>query len=736
MKNITEYNEFVKLSKSNKLNELNETPKGDTGGYGGGGDTYFANVKGNLAGAENTLVGSAVLKLFGFIKRKGLQMYMKKVLKPKLGRVYMNGVLRYATQNGIGNFARKQFFEIEKIEDKKRVAVEEQVKFEKEGVNGLSAFEKGAEVKKKSGELLEDGQYIVVMNDAQFTIKGGKIEKLTPGVDSTSTDESTKEESKPDEKIIAQIDDDELEQYRKKLEEELKKQEEEGVKADQDIIDECASIIKSISDNKGSLDDDDVKSIQLQVNKIDKNIDQMRNMGLNEIEKLLKKEDLKNRTEIRKDKLIYEANILQLLKLRKFLLDVINNKETKKVEPEITSKSSTETIKEPVVISAKEPVTVGESHIYEAELAVDVKDKKLRDKEVLPTKVKTTKIGDELQEIAKSGDAVDLNNEEFYKQFEDEKHRKGVTDTILRDKADIAKIQLAADRIISGNAKQENAWKKMVENVKSMYSKFMVTDLVDPYNVMKSSSDADIEKWTKQNGKTGGEAAKLETVKQGADASKNKNFVRATEKIIKLSKLGRSDTSIMKLEFYKGPNDSTDYYIVENTTSGIKGLNLYRLLGTISFDKISEHTETDFKSLVKKSYPSLISPIIDDSGMDKEGKGIRAVYVVYGSEKHLSTGTSNNIVTMMYLFANKKEIDFDKSESYVFKIKNFETKTDYDLPSTSAINPSKPYKVNLRVDESSLTRIVNNESFVEYTKYDISNESAVKKMEGLNSLFS
>ncbi|GAF79072.1 unnamed protein product, partial [marine sediment metagenome] len=82
MKNILEFNDFKQYKKTDLITE-----KIDHG-------AYFENVEGNLAGAENTLIGGALMKLFGFIKRKGMQAYLSTVLKQKLGRVYFDNILR------------------------------------------------------------------------------------------------------------------------------------------------------------------------------------------------------------------------------------------------------------------------------------------------------------------------------------------------------------------------------------------------------------------------------------------------------------------------------------------------------------------------------------------------------------------------------------------------------------------------------------------------------------------
>ena len=722
MNNLTPYNEFRKIAESRKhlLKEATTTTP-DTGGYGKGagggayGDTYFANVKGNLAGAENTLVGSAALKLFGFIKRKGMQMYMKKVLKPKLGRVYMNGILRYCVQNGIGNFSRKLYFEVAKIVDGKLAKEHKKVSFEKDGKNGMPAFSVGADIKLEDGGTIEDGLYKLFSNDANFTVENGKISKI----EGIAEPESEKDEEDKVQ-IADELEDDELDKYRKDL---LDREDLKDVEPDKDILDMFNKIVKDI---KGSeITEKDIPKLRELIHKIDKIIAQMRRLGLNEIEKLLKRKDLKNREEIEKDKLVYEANILKLLELRRFILGIIKDAE----------KGAVVNPKKPVIKNSNAAATTTESAIYEAELKVKAKDKNVGSDSSVPGKVKTNKVGDELLEIAKKGDAIDLNDPEFYKQFESEAARKGVTQMVLRDKAEIAKIQLAAERIIAGNVKQENAWKQMVEDVKSKYSKFMITDLVDPYHIVKSATPDERSKWETQNKRVGGEAEKIDSVKQSVEAYSNPAFSKNVEKIGKMSKLGISDNFIVKLEFYRGQTDTTDYYILENTPFNIKGMKAYRILGTIDYEKIGKHSGSDFKDIVKKAYPQIIVPKMDQSGVDANGKALRAMYVVYGSDKHLSTGVSNNIVAIMYLFSTKKDIDYTMMETYAFKLKNFDTKLEYTLPSEAPIASTKSFKINLRVDEATLARIINKENFVTYRKYDLTNENSVAKMKGITTLF-
>ena len=60
------------------------------------------------------------------------------------------------------------------------------------------------------------------------------------------------------------------------------------------------------------------------------------------------------------------------------------------------------------------------------------------------------RLGDELQELSKNGETVDLNDENFYKKFESTEVKKAVSNEILTDSPKLVKIQLAAEKIING----------------------------------------------------------------------------------------------------------------------------------------------------------------------------------------------------------------------------------------------------------------------------------------------
>ena len=125
-----------------------------------------------MEGAENTLVGSAVLKFIGFLKRKGTQYYLSTVLKPKLGKIYMNGILRYAIKNGITNFPIKESFVVEKLNEKnENVVFDNKISFEKDDIVGLKSFQVGANVKtEKTSPQLEDGYYLLKINYKTYVV--------------------------------------------------------------------------------------------------------------------------------------------------------------------------------------------------------------------------------------------------------------------------------------------------------------------------------------------------------------------------------------------------------------------------------------------------------------------------------------------------------------------------------------------------------------------------------------
>ena len=180
MKNITEFSKF----KNYKI--LNEEADPRVGGYGGGGDTYFANVKGNFAGADQTLVGSAVIKLFGFVKRKGYQVLLYTWFKPNLYREYMSGLLRYIIRNQMNLPHAKTFYASEYTHTLDMTEVSPKVKLNikfvaaegEESGKTYSVFKLGSFVQNESGNNVEDGYYLLTDFGRIIKVEDGKLTEL------------------------------------------------------------------------------------------------------------------------------------------------------------------------------------------------------------------------------------------------------------------------------------------------------------------------------------------------------------------------------------------------------------------------------------------------------------------------------------------------------------------------------------------------------------------------------
>ena len=170
-----------------------------------------------MAGAENTLVGSAVIKLFGFIKRKGMQVYMKSVLKPKLGRILMNGILRYTVKNDMRGPAIKEWFGIAKIEEEtgEEIPFEHLVSFTNGHDIGLNALVIGATVTVKDNVVeLEDGLYICNQDNTTFSIKTNMIMSVNDTVTDDTVTDDTVTDDEENNVVISDGDDNKIQQQK------------------------------------------------------------------------------------------------------------------------------------------------------------------------------------------------------------------------------------------------------------------------------------------------------------------------------------------------------------------------------------------------------------------------------------------------------------------------------------------------------------------------------------------
>jgi len=748
MKNLTEYNQFVKLSKYNKVNEEMEKDTGAAGtGTGVKGDMYFANVKGNLAGAENTLVGAATLKLVGFIKRKGLQIYMKRFLKPRLGRVYMNGILRYADKVGIGNFARKKFFKINAIVDKKQVKFEDEVCFIFNETNGLSSFVKGAKIYKQkeiggeeAGDPLENGEFVLVYNGGTFTCSGGTITEIEEGFSESNEGIKKPEGEEQVEEIDTNISDDEFEEYRKKIQGDLQELIDKGVEPEKWVVDECNEVKSKIDTNVATIDDEDIKVIKSERKNL-REAAEILNKGLEEINDALSKgkENVANYDEIVYQKLVSTANMNKLLELAKFLSELIVGY-SKKTQPEKAADVAKEEpalateVGKPVVVKKEESY----SFMNEAEQPVVVTDKNLKKQNIAPTSkkepdIKTARLGDELQEIVNSGEAIDLNNKNFYQQFETPEHRNGVTEMILQDKPAIAKIEYDAQRIIAGNEKQQNSWNKMVENVKSMYSKYMDTDKVDPKTIVKGLPEGNTIKEENKKSETGQQTKRMVAM---TELDKIPLWETNTNgNINSLGEKGFSENQYLVTSL--SVNKVINNYIVQRLKK-ISGLYFYRVIGKIDIDGILKNkeeyengTKENFEDVVQVGkYGSIIGP---NNPLLMSGKNV-AVYLASKTPLNFSNNTDISIISL-YTEETSGNVNLNKSTSFYTIKKNDKKYDEIKLPNSPL--SKKIYSFQMEVYKEGTWKITYPNKFGINTteKWDIDSKNSVAKMQGIETLY-
>lgn len=196
MKNITSYNDF-KNQKYNNKEVINER-----GGTGMDGKEYtissndpFVNVAGNFAGCDQTLVGSAVIKLFMFVRRKGYQALMKTWLKPALYSAYMKGLLKYTLSVNKPLPKAKESYTINKVaelSDKKRLPQLGEDLIVKFDLNGQNVFGLNAKVIKVSGNTnVEDCYYQVKDGSRIFQCKGGLVTEEDSDLVDDNQDQTT-----------------------------------------------------------------------------------------------------------------------------------------------------------------------------------------------------------------------------------------------------------------------------------------------------------------------------------------------------------------------------------------------------------------------------------------------------------------------------------------------------------------------------------------------------------------
>ena len=752
MNNLSNYNDFKNIKRINEAQTSGpksfQTTHG-AGSYGGSigdRDTYFANVHGNLAGAENTLVGGALIRMFGFLKRKGMEAYIKMRLKPELGRIYMNGILRYAVKQGLVGPRKKEFFVVKKYENEEEVEFKNKVSFSYNGNTGSSCIVVGATVKTEQEKPeIVDGKYICVANNIMFIIKNNEITEVLNGqnkMDSTEENEEDKTSNDEKEEIqVVQTTEDELKTKRDEYEKRLLDgavdiEPSDDVKNDIKFLESTLSNIENNTKSTNDILSDDDRNFLMEWNKsLGKDIKLLKDDGLNYIDEILEKEDGKNKLGLERERKEYLANIKALIDIRDKITIFLNKHSKEKTEEENVAESIIRFYND-FLLERTAPVTVKDVNVG--------KTSKTSDINVKSNKPVVNRLGDELQELAKTGETVDLNDENFYKQFESNDVKKAVSNEILTDKPGLIKLQLTAEKIINGgvvvydregnklpsnNLKLENYWKRTVQDVLSMYSKFFITSMVDPLIISQQTPDTEKSEYNKP-----GKNTELDKLNNSISSQKNLSNKKFKDSVDVVRNISKSDYAIMRLKFSDEEDDQLGTpYIVRRITSDTDILKIYRIIGKFELDKISpEFLEKNFTSLIPepKQFNKKLLPKTDGDSkfIDGEFRAMKSIYIISNRQKNFSLGSAQNQVSILYLYSNIDEISDQEWENYsndgkwVFKIKNFKTgnaeNLDEHFKNLNTEELKKQFKTPLMINEI-IYKIGQIELFGKFKNYDI-----------------
>ena len=680
-------NRFSEFSKFKQINEA-ELKHLDTGGYNSGHDTFFANVQGNLAGAENTLVGSAVLKFVGFLKRKGVQYYLSSVLKPKLGKLYMNGILRYAINNDLSGIPVKEFFRVDEYnaENNTYTLFKNNISFINGEKEGLSAFEVGATIKyEKATPKLETGDfsdegvavgeeekqvgkfYKLAYNNMNFSIdENGKINNIVEDVEigePISSETPVESEGNPVENTSED----------KPLEETKPLENKNLYRGIETLVNELEIVLKNKTDNlsaDGKIDSNDKKILTAMKNAV--------GLEKNELEKKLNTNPIH-------DKLT--SDVLKNIGAERDYEVIIGSiKFLKEFEDKIQAFIDAHSAKNESKIHLSLGTFLNEATVLDnaTNKGANLGNTLMRDAKRVTGTSNTThtasvgRVGDELQKLAESGKVIDLNNPEFYDKFNSKEAKQGVTNEILTDVAGIDKIQLAAEGMIQGNKKLENAWKIMVNDVLSKYSKFMNTDAVNPYKLITAESR------TKLANDTNGPVNQVKGVNELLKANENNIW---TQCVSDLTDIKLNDYIILEAIIGNKPiTTPRGCYIMKCITLD-NYFKVFKLMGTIDISGISsDYNEKDFKKQVTLAFNNLLNP---KSPMIGDKKLVGTYIVLYTDIK----AKDKTDISLIFTYSNNGVVDAN-SKLY---IRNKKTNRDEEVLSTSLYNDQNEYKMNMEI---------------------------------------
>lgn len=659
MKNITNFNDF-KNHKS--INEQLITESKSI-------DDPFVNVEGSFAGADKTLVGSAVINLFNFVKRKGQQSLLYIYYKPNLYREYMTGLLRYIIRNNMALPKEKTLYSVFYIKDSQGNKIEKSEKINvtftlEEDGKSISVFAIGSIVKTDKNEVVKDGKYKMTEYVRVFDVVDGKITVIS------FEDIEEYGSVTPVEDTITPT--------------------EEGIQADKYILD----FIEKLKNEFKTKDlENDKEFIKKTITDIDEMISFF-NSNINDMNELLKSDDLESDqlSRVKQDLDVYKEN-LRVLEVYK-----ANIKSLEKLKVDIQQPVNQNNVNQQQLVQVENLLFGDYNDILNEEIIGNVVSGTKTASNVIATNVggqiksgdqKIThnkRIGDELNKLSQSD--IDLNDINFTNQFNKPEIKTAVTQVVLEGKSSIVKIQLSAERMYIKNngqidRKLQNNWLKMVETVKNQFGKFMLVDQIDPVYLRSKLGQVDIDKLNTTPSKT----SIIENLNQSIKASENSILSKSMKIPGQFSNqnlrdfgmfdlLNTTSTGLTKviycLDSIQIPQNGTTYYT-------------YKIIASVKVKELLDNTtNTDFKQYIDKVN---LPPIFKPNKLELSN-GYKFLYTfIIGQQKHLSTNKNNvstNNVNIIYVYSKSPDIkvlDDNTSTYFSFYYRN-NMGEDVELKST------------------------------------------------------
>lgn len=672
MRNLIGFNKFKKIYEEADPGVLEDK------------EMYFANVKGNFAGAETTLIGSNLIRLFNFFRRKGSQFLLYKFYRTGLDKEYMKGLLRAIIRYNMTLPEPKTIYEATLVRDINQNKVEQklflvEIKVIDEGDGNFEQFKVGSEVLTQDGNKLTDGFYMI--DNKVLKIVDSKIKEIDFKLKDLEEDV-----------------------------EDVKDVEDEEIKAEKHIID----FIEDIKKKYDRLDQSQKKSF---LDKYIKNVEEMINLfkdNIKEIEKIIKN-DKEAHTKIEKahaDLPLYQENIKALEGLLKHMEQVDDKPVTKKVDEPVATKPTPVESKPASEVRALIPESLGineEVDEAEAKRALKRQTKKFKD---------VDKIGDELNLLSQVD--IDLENPDFLKQFDKPEQRKKVTAVILQSKSDIVKLQLGAERFYTSGAaegkikidrKLYNDWQKMVEKVKGKYSRFMDVDAVDPFILKRGLDKATIDKYAEA------------TIPEDTAANSLIDFERATKNSSLKSAISAKtfhqhstgDFGIIRVD-----NNPVIYSInyVEIPHGSKKRFPTYKIVASVEYDEllkkaVDDPKKNNFEEFLKRGkLPKTLTPNSPD--LTQAGSGLftfMCTIILSSSSDNLSTGVVKASGYILFVYAKDKsitKITKDNINNFRFMYRDEKEEKDILLRNDFSTHKTDKPKERSRFDITTPAHINNN----------------------------